>query len=218
MADIDSGLADGTVRAIEDPGGEGIAITTDVSDRQQVQSLVDRVLAHWGRIDILVRNTRAIFPRAPFLEMSDEVWRRVLDVNLYGTFVCSQIVARHMVARGGGGRIVNFASNRGLPPQRQSAHYTASKGGTTNLTRALAVELAPHGITVNAVSPGSDRHSPTAPGHDRGGASTHAPVESRWDASPSRWILPGLIAFLCSDAAAYITGQPIAVNGGTDMA
>jgi len=216
VVDIDDALALETVNDIEAIGGEAIATIADVSERMQIQAAVDLVLERWGRIDILVNNA-AIFPRASFLEMDDAVWRRVLDVNLYGTFLCSQIVARHMVARGGGGRIINFASNRGLPPQRQSVHYTASKGGTTNLTRAMAVELASHGITVNAVSPGvTDTAQPRQGMTDEELYARASRVPLGRIAQPED--IAGVIAFLCSDAAAYMTGQIIAVNGGTDMA
>jgi 3-oxoacyl-[acyl-carrier protein] reductase len=134
-------------------GAEAIAVGVDVSEEEQVVAAFVRVIAELGTPWLHV-NAAGIGPAAPFLEMDGETWRRMLSVNLDGTFLCAREAARAMVAGGGGGRIVNFGSQIGLKGGERQAHYAASKAGVHGFTRATAREMARHGITVNAIAPG----------------------------------------------------------------
>lgn len=185
----------------------------DVSDRAAVQAMVDSIVQSHGRIDILVTNA-GTNPKSPFLELTDEQWAQAIDVNLTGTFHCTQIAAREMVARGSGGRIIQIASIAGKAYQPQMASYAASKAGVIGFMREVAYELAPYGITVNAVCPGVIETEMTAPARAR------PDVAQRWlqEIPAGRFGQPAdvaaLVAFLASPAAGYITAQAINVDGG----
>jgi gluconate 5-dehydrogenase len=213
---------DETAREFADLGYEVLASTCDISQEEQAKELVDAALERFGRIDVLVNNA-GISWGAPSAEMPLARWRAVLDVNATGTFVMSQLVGRHMLERSAdvaagacAGKIVNVSSvmgARGTPPEVLSAAgYSASKGAIEALTRALAVEWAPHGITVNALAPG---FFPTR--------MTDGVIEQHQDALLSRIPLArfgdardirGAAVFLASPASDYITGQVIALDGG----
>ncbi len=185
----------------------------DVSDRRAVQAMVDSIVESHGRIDILVTSA-GVNPKGPLLELSDQQWDQAIQVNLTGTFLCTQIVAREMVARGQGGRIIQIASIAGKGYQPQMASYAASKAGVIGFMREAARELAPHGITVNAVCPGVIETEMTAP------ARSNPAVAERWlqEIPAGHFGQPedvaGLVAFLASPAARYITAQAINVDGG----
>jgi 2-deoxy-D-gluconate 3-dehydrogenase len=144
--------AEGVQRRIEDMGRRSAAYTLDVSDLAGIRQTIDQVISDFGSLDILVNNAAAMIPR-PMMETTEEEWDVTLDVNLKGPFFCSQAAARHMISRGSG-RIINIASNLSEVGFRNWAAYCASKGGLANLTRVMAIELASHGITVNAIGPG----------------------------------------------------------------
>ncbi|OQY32425.1 MAG: hypothetical protein B6243_07480 [Anaerolineaceae bacterium 4572_5.2] len=143
-----------TVRLIEDGGGQAMFVRTDVSDSEQVQAMVNRVVEQWNSIDILV-NIAGICPFEDFLEMPEDLWNRVLEVNLNGYFLCSQAVAKIMVEQGVKGRIIAVSSISSEFGGSTQAHYCASKAGINLLVKSMAISLGPYGITCNAVLPGT---------------------------------------------------------------
>lgn len=214
VADIDDRAVAETVRVIAAAGGDAVACFTDVSDRQSVQNLVDTAVKAFGRLDIMVANA-AVFDRAPFLEMEDQLFERVLKINLHGTFYCGQLAARQMVKQGGGGRIVNLASNSGIFGGRGRAAYGASKSGIINLTQTMAIELAEHDILVNAVAPGATK--------TRAVGDAVQPSETvRARAPLARFGTPeeiaAVAAFLASDECSFTTGHVYAADGGFTVA
>src|SRR5947209_6131637 len=130
-----------------------LTVNADIANIQQSQAMVAAVERGLGPIDVLVNNA-GVFPRVPFLEMSESDWDFVLDINLKGTCFCAQAVAKRMVAAGRPGAIINLSSGAAYRGSPRGAHYCASKGGVVSLTRQMALELAPHRIRVNAIAPG----------------------------------------------------------------
>ena len=198
-------------RLVAGTGARVLAVTADVSCAAGAGELIDRTLSAFGRVDILVNNAAVTAVIRPFLELTPDIWERILGVNLGALFHCSLLAARAM-ARQGAGCIVNISSVGGSRAHRSMAPYDASKGGIEAATRAMAVDLAPHNIRVNAVSPGLVRT-------DRWEGVSDAEVQRRRQAIPLNREgtvedTAATVAFLCSDDAAYITGQVIAVDGG----
>jgi NAD(P)-dependent dehydrogenase (short-subunit alcohol dehydrogenase family) len=199
-------------RAGERAGRRAAVVQADVIAVGEARRLVQAVAQHFGRLDVLVNNA-GVFPRVEFLAMEESDWDYVLDVNLKGTCFCAQAAARAMVAGNIAGSIINLASAaiRGSP---RGVHYTASKGGVVAMTRAMALELAPHRIRVNAVAPGlTDTAQPRY-------GNSEAEIAALAQAIPlGRIGLPADIAdaavFLASDQAGFITGQTLHVNGGS---
>lgn len=184
----------------------------DISQSDQARGLVDETVRALGKLDVMVNNSGVTLPK-PFLELDEETWDLTFGINLRGMYLCSQQAARHMVERGQGGRIVNLSSVHGFSATAGHAHYEATKGGINMFTKALAVELGPHGITVNAIAPGAievERYHRTIPNYNR----------DEWaDAIPLRRVgfpddVAPLAVFLASDDARYITGETILVDGG----
>jgi NAD(P)-dependent dehydrogenase (short-subunit alcohol dehydrogenase family) len=206
------GNAEGAEALAERLGGPGrvLAHRCDVRDHAAVQALFDAALAAFGRVDILINNAGITEPR-PLLAMTSEEWDRTHDVNLRGAFFCTQRAAAEMIRQGDGGRVVNLSSVHGFGAVPEHAHYEASKGGINMLTKACAIELAPHNIQVNAIAPGLievERYH--TPGYDREALGLRVPagrVGFPSDIGP-------LAVFLCSPGAAYITGQIIWADGG----
>jgi len=185
----------------------------DVSRWSSIQPFVDHVLAAFGRIDVLVNNA-GTNQLCPALEVTEDLWDRIVDTNLKGLFFMSQAVARHFIARGGGGKIINLTSQVGLVGGPLRAPYCGAKGGVVNLTRALACEWAEYQITVNAVAPTFTR-TPLAEKALQD-PNFRADVLSRILlgrlAEPED--IAGAVLFLASDAANMVTGQTLAVDGG----
>ena len=214
MADLDLAAATALVSDIANQGGVAAACQTDVRERAQVEAMVQSAVARWGRLDVLVANA-GIMDRAPFLDMDDELFDRVLNINLRGTFYAGQIAARQMVAQGGGGRIVNMASNSGIFGGRGRAAYGASKAGIINLTQAMAIELASHGIVVNAVAPGATR-TRVVGGATEPDASVRARMPMARFGEPEE--IAAVAAFLASDECSFTTGHVYAADGGYTVA
>ncbi len=205
--------ADGIVRAVQALGRRSCAIQQDVGDTEALAGTVDRVIAEFGRLDVLVNNA-GIADLVPFSRVDQETMERTLRVNVMGPFFLSQAAARHMMARGQGGRIINVTSTNGFVAEALLSPYNASKGAMEMVTKSLALELGPHGITVNSVAPGLIE---TEIGMD-------FPLKPQfWDYAKEHIPLGRLgkardvgtaVVFLASDAGAYITGQHIIVDGG----
>jgi NAD(P)-dependent dehydrogenase (short-subunit alcohol dehydrogenase family) len=207
---------DETVRRISAAGGRGKDYVFDISMKMPVQALVEAVLQDWGRIDILVNNA-GVEPHASLLDMDEWDWRRTIDVNLSGSFFTLQSVGRVMREQGGG-VIVNIASIAGRAHGlKDRAAYVASKTGLIGLTREAARELAAYQIRVNAVCPGVIETEMTA------ALRQDEAMLDKWlaDIPQGRLGLPedvvNLVLFLCSDGAAYLTGQAINIDGGKVM-
>lgn len=214
--DRDPAAAAETVSAVEALGARAIPLVGDVTSRPRCQSAVDEVVAAHGRLDVLVSNAGADGD-APFLEMTDEEWHRVVDVNLTASFVLGQVAARAMVADGEGGVILYTASISGMGASDGDAHYGVSKAGIINLVQTMAIELVPHRIRVNCVSPGplDTPLSRALLGSDEAmeAARAHYPLVPM-----GRLGLPEEIAaayaYLASDDAGYTTGQNLVIDGG----
>ena len=213
LCDVNAERAAKEADAIKAAGGTGEPCTVDVRERAQVEAAVAQAVAAFGRLDILV-NDAGIMDRAPFLEMTDELWRRIIDINLYGTFLFAQVAARQMVRQGSGGRIVNVASNSGMFGGRGRAAYGASKAGVINLTQTLAIELAEHGILVNAVAPGPTKTNPEQPEKPWPSVLARMPLQ-RWGRPEE---IAAVAAFLASGEASFTTGHVYAADGGFTIA
>ena len=214
VADMNPDTAEAVAAEVADAGGEALALQVDVSDEASVAALQERALDRFGRVDVLAANA-GLYPRSMVVDMPEEEWDRVLDVNVGGQFLCARAFVPAMKQQGSG-RIICTASSIAYKGQPGHAHYAASKAATLGLVRGLARELAPHGITVNAVAPGTAntamprQHRSEESMRERG-----ARVPLGRIAEPED--IANTVAFLASDAAAYITGQTLVVNGGDFM-
>jgi len=214
VADIDMPAAEAVVAEVIACGRRGLAVEADVTSKPAVEAMVQTTVETLGRLDILVNNA-GIFPIAPVATMTEEVWDRVMAINLKGVFLCSQAVLAPM-RRAGGGRIINLASVSGLVGAVGMAHYAASKAGVIGFTKSLAREVTTMGITVNAIAPGIIETETTRQTFPEGALQAYqAQVPLRRLGRPED--LTGMVVFLASPAAAYITGQVYAVDGGYTM-
>jgi 3-oxoacyl-[acyl-carrier protein] reductase len=196
-----------TVEALE---GDVHAIPCDVTDGTQVQALVDGAVAHFGRLDVMINNAGLGGTRS-VLDMPDDEWSHVLDVTLNGTFRCTRAALRQLVAQGGGGAVVNNASVVGWRAQEGQAHYAAAKAGVMALTRCAALDVAAHGIRVNAVAPSIAMHPHLAKvTSDELLASLAAREAFGRAAEP--WEVANVMVFLASDYASYLTGEVLSVS------
>lgn len=209
VVDIDRARANRTAEAIRAGRPDAaLPLCCDVADGASVRGMLAEVLGRWGGVDILVNNV-AVTDHRTVLDLDEAEWDRVLRVTLSSVFVCCKYVGRAMVERGRGGRIVNITSTSGYRGRSEATAYTAAKGGVVNLTRSLAIQLAPYGIRVNSVAP------------NRIGS----PVGV--DEVPERRVVTNLVGrpgvpmdiaqavtFLVSDEAAFITATDLLVDGG----
>jgi NAD(P)-dependent dehydrogenase (short-subunit alcohol dehydrogenase family) len=213
------------VRAL---GRRAFAFDVDVTEPEEVQTMVDRTVVEFGRIDILVNNAglAIVSGKKNLWEVEDDEWRREIDVNLNGVFNCCKAFARVLVEQKEGGRIVNISSLAGRVAQPQYGGYTPAKFAVVGLTQALALELAPHGVNVNCIAPGSTDTDMMDGTFRRTGERLGVPFEAVKGAVRSFVPLgrqgepreiASVVAYLCSPAAAYITGQTISVDGGAIM-
>ena len=219
------------IREIEAMGRRAISVVADVSDAEQVRGMVDETVAHFGKIDILVNNAGTIAgkDRVPVVDLAEEDWDRVQRVNVKGVFLCSQAVARHLIAQGTGGKIINMSSVTGKRGSARFAAYSASKFAVIGFTQSLACELAPYQVNVNAICPGlvdTERfgHLASVLMPDNLSADEQLSEYARQSeaAVPFGRLAEGadvakMAAFLASDEAAYLTGVSITVSGGSVM-
>ena len=206
--------AEQTVSLIRSEGGKAALHIADVTDAKAVGALVAATEKEFGRLDVLVNNA-AIRAETAFAGMKLEDWRRVLSVVLDGAFLCSQACLPHM-ARAGGGAIVNIGGLTAHTGATGRAHVVAAKAGLIGLTRALALELAPQGITVNCVVPGTIETLRGLPGAPERPAHRQALPPAGRRGEPAE--VAAAVRFLCGPGARYITGQALHVNGGGYMA
>ena len=201
------------VRTIEGTGAKAMAARADVSRDEQVQAMVEEVLGRFDRIDILVNNA-GILTRAALHEMPVQLWDEMIATNLRSVFLCSRAVLPHMLARGTG-KIINVSSQLGQKGMPEHAHYAAAKGGVIAFTKALAREVGPKGIHVNAIAPGPIETDLIGPVTDEFRREKTAIFALR------RLGLPGEVAptavFLASDDSNYYAGQTLSPNGGDVM-
>ncbi|WP_188784851.1 SDR family NAD(P)-dependent oxidoreductase [Nocardioides phosphati] len=221
IADTDLAAAEATADALRAQGRDAFAMYADVGDADDVHRLVADTIGWRGRLDILV-NDAGIFPSVPVLDMTPDDFDRVIRTNLRGTYLCAREAALRMRSQDSGGRIINVTSIDALHPSGVGlAHYDASKHGVWGFTKNLALELAPHGIQVNAVAPGAIATPGVAAmqsGADAG-VDQAAVLEAFLAQVPMRRIgVPDDIAravlFLASDLASYVTGTQLVVDGG----
>jgi 3-oxoacyl-[acyl-carrier protein] reductase len=217
LADIAAAESDAVAAAIRDAGGDAISVPTDVTDEDAVQAMADKAADTFGGIDGLVNNASlmSVLPRGDWFEIKADRWDSVMAVNLKGIFLCCRAVYPYMQKRGGGS-IVNISSGRIWEGNPNRLDYTTSKAGVVGLTRALAREVGDDKIAVNAVTPGftmsetqiASSSSNYMGGRDDGKCFKRPQVPDD---------LVGTVIFLLSDAAGYITGQTINVDGGMYM-
>lgn len=213
VLDRDGVSAQAVATEIAGWGGRAIGVEADVSCPESVQAAAGRVLAELGPCYVLVNNA-AVRHRAPLLGVTLEAWRQVLDVNLTGALICTQVFSAQMIAEGKGGSIIHVSSLLGKNPQMEASPYCASKAGLGMLSRCAALELAPHRIRSNVVSPGFTR-TPANEASYRDPAT----IAARERLIPSGRVataadLAQSILMLASDRAGYINGEEIAVDGG----
>jgi NAD(P)-dependent dehydrogenase (short-subunit alcohol dehydrogenase family) len=216
VADDIAGLEE-TVKAVEAMGGTAIALQADVTREEDTLRMARETVEEFGRIDILVNNAAFYYgiSRKPFYELDPGEWDRVMEVNVKGPWLCTRAVFPYMKEQGKGS-IINLASEVFFTGSRNFAHYVASKGGVIGLTRALAVELGPHGIRINAIAPGftdTEASRLLVPEMEKKYNTNKTPL--RRLEKPED--LAGTVVFLASDDSAFITGQTILVDGGRAM-
>jgi len=199
------------VDEIKKQRGEAIAVKCDISNKADVDNLIKETLNKFKKIDILVNNA-GIFPFKPFLEMTEQDFMKVIDINLKGYFLCSQAVAKEM-AKQKSGSIVNISSIAAIKGFAGLSHYCASKGGIMAMTKALALELAPMGIRINDINPGAIETPGATGGADKKGDEkliATVPLK-RWG-KPEE--ISNAVLFLASDESSYMTGSVVVVDGG----
>ncbi len=215
VSDISQEDCQAVVDEIEKKGGEALAVKCDVSKKEEVDNLFKKTIEKFGRVDVLVNNA-GICQFKPFIDLTEEEWDRTLNINLKGYFLCAQAAAKEMVKQKSG-VIVNIASvamgqlGVGLS---NIVHYCASKGGIAAMTEALALELAPYNIRVNAIAPGMIE----TPMIDSVKQDSKA-MEEMLDRIPLRRVgkpeeIADLVVFLASDKSSYITGSIVVIDGG----
>ena len=196
-------------------GGKAAAVVADTSDRASCQRLIDQTISKFGKLNVLVNNA-GIDSISPAEDLTDDAWERVVNTNLKGYFICSQLAARQMLAQGSGGSIVNNSSICSIIGVNGLTVYSATKGGVNQLTRVMAVEWAKRGIRVNAIAPGyfdnimQDATAEHASSDKQKQVLAFTPMGRR--GQPEELIGP--VIFLASEASSYVTGAILFVDGG----
>ncbi len=212
VADILEDQGKETARMVTELGGQGLFVYVDVSNKDTVETMVQKTLETFGTIDVLVNNA-GICPFHDFLTMPEDLWDRVLAVNLKGNFLCSQVVANVMVAKGIRGRIISVGSISSMVGGAQQAHYCASKAGINMLIASMAIALGQYGITCNAVLPGpiaTEINREDLTSQKREYFRQRTPIKGIGDPED----VVGPVLFFASDDAAYCSGSRLVVDGG----
>ena len=199
-------------REIEDRGRRTLRITSDVSDRSSLQKVLDQSIAAFGKVDIVV-NSAGRTKRAPTLEFPEADWNEVFETNVTGTLRACQVFGRHMIERGYG-RIINIASLSTFVALYEVAAYSASKAAVASLTKSLAIEWAPHGVCVNAIAPGVFRTALNQKLLDETERGREFLLRTPMKRFGKVEELAGAAVFLASDAASFVTGEILVVDGG----
>jgi 3-oxoacyl-[acyl-carrier protein] reductase len=202
-------LAEAAAHLAELSGERPLALLCDVTSEEQVQRLFDTAVGEYGQLDVAVNNA-GLGGDAPLVEMTDEQWSTVLDVTLTGTFRCTRAALRHMIPRGSG-VVVNNASVLGWRAQAGQAHYAAAKAGVMALTRCAAIEAAPAGVRVNAVSPSIAMHPHLAKVSSEEVLAELSAREA-FGRAAEPWEVADVIVFLASDYSSYLTGEVVSVS------
>ncbi|MDP1884614.1 MAG: SDR family NAD(P)-dependent oxidoreductase [Candidatus Moranbacteria bacterium] len=209
VSDIDEKDCEAVAEEARKLGPKALAVRCDVSKKEDVEKLFAKAVEEFGQLDILVNNA-GIFPFVPFAEMKEEDWDKVMDVNLKSIFLCSKEAAKILPE---GGRIVNISSIAAFVGFEGLVHYCATKGAINSMIRALALELAPKKITVNAVAPGAiDTPGAGETSTEESKKQTIAMIPLSRMGQPED--IANAVVFLASGKAGYITGQTIIVDGG----
>lgn len=211
VLDRDAASAAAVASEIAGQGGAAVPLVLDLADHGAIAERLGAFLSAFGTVDILVNNAAIVLAR-PFLSTTQDDLAKVMAVNLFAPFACMQAVAPDMVAKQWG-RIVNIASHSGLRGSSNRAAYAASKGALIAATRVASVELAPHGITVNAIAPGPIETEQTRTGHSESRRQAWADAVPMGRYGQGRDVAEAAV-FLASERAAFITGQTLAVDGG----
>jgi 3-oxoacyl-[acyl-carrier protein] reductase len=202
-------LGEAATQLAELSGEPPLALVCDVTSQEQVERLFDTAVAEFGQLDVAVNNA-GLGGNAPLVEMTDEQWSTVLEVTLTGTFRCTRAALRHMIPRGSG-VVVNNASVLGWRAQAGQAHYAAAKAGVMALTRCAAIEAAPAGVRVNAVSPSIAMHPHLAKVSSEEVLAELAAREA-FGRAAEPWEVADVIVFLASDYSSYLTGEVVSVS------
>jgi len=215
VADVTLEKAEARAAQVRTAGGTAVAVEVNVADRASVEAMARTVIGELGGVDVLVNNA-AIYPRRAWTEITEEEWDSVLATNLKGYFLCARVCVPSMVERGGG-RIVNLSSVTIYGGWSHLLDYVSSKGGIVSFTRALAREIGPEGVTVNAIAPGAfptdaEKIHPDPEGYEAFVLESQS-VKRR--GTPDD--IGNLVVFLASNASSFITGQVIAIDGGWVM-
>ena len=213
VIDLNAELVDKAVQSLKDQGGKAFGYIGNVTDGKAIEELFARIVAEHGAIDTLINNAGVTRDNL-VLRMKEEEWQLVMDINLKGTFICTQKVFKHMM-KARQGSIINIASVIGLMGNAGQANYAASKGGMIAFTKSCAKEFASRNVRVNAVAPGFIETEMTAALSDDVRASYAKAIPLGKMGSPDE--IAKLCLFLASEDSSYITGQTIAVDGGLTM-
>lgn len=213
VLDLDGDAAEARARSISEVGADALGVGVDATSESELRAALDRVLASWGRVDVLL-NAPGINSATPVLEISRDEWDRILTVNLTGYFLACQVFGGRMVAQGDGGSIINISSASSGPPLSRVFTYSITKAGVNNMTQFLAREWAPHRVRVNAIAPGffpAEQNRRILTDERVAAIMAHTPMGRFGEPEE----LAGAVVWLASDAASgFVTGALVRVDGG----